>query len=313
MLNSSQLRQFETQGYLVLERFVDEVLLQRLEAEYSEALDRQIELWVVSGALHEKPEGSFFERLLQVNGAGLDWFQPLDISLPMEEIVEDTPFHMGPAVFDLLNYAPLLDVAESLLGPELAGNPIQHVRIKPPSEFLSHEDNRAHVSVTAWHQDRGVALADADNTTMVTAWVAITDACIENGCLTVIPGPVSDSLLLHCPAGQTHIPDTVLDKSSAIPLEVPRGSAVLIHPSTPHASLSNFSDRFRWSFDLRFHRLGENSGRDHFPSFVVRSKQKHSVSDWREMQDAWLATRAKLAKQPHISLHRWGGDSPACA
>ena len=230
MLNQSQLQQFDAQGYLVLERFVEESLLLRLEAEYSDALDRQIERWQASGALQEKPKGSFFERLLQVNREGLDWFQPLDISLPIEKITDHTPFHMGPAVFDLLTYAPLLDVAESLLGPELAGNPIQHVRIKPPSEFVSRDDNRAHVSVTAWHQDRGVALAEADNTSMVTAWVAVTDACIENGCLTVIAGPADDSLLQHCPAGQTHIPDTVLDKSPAIPLEVPRGSVVLIHP-----------------------------------------------------------------------------------
>ncbi len=313
MLNQSQLRQFETQGYLVLERLIEDDLLLRIESEYDAVLDTLINQWLASGELKERPTGSFFERLLMVNQQALDWFQPLDITLPMEKITEKTPFHLGPAVFDLLNYGPLLDAVASLIGSEIAATPIQHVRIKPPAKHLSVNENRAHVGVTAWHQDRGVAHAEADQSLMVTTWCAMTEADSDNGCLMVVPGAINNSLMVHCPAGQTHIPDSELDKSKALAVEVPRGSVVFMHPSTPHASRQNQSDRFRWSFDLRYHRIGHSSGRTHFPSFVVRSETQKLVGNWQEMRDTWLETRARLALEPHISLHRWSGDTPVCA
>ena len=44
----------------------------------------------------------------------------------------DTPFWTGPAVFALLRNQAILDAVESLIGPEIYANPVQHVRIKPP-------------------------------------------------------------------------------------------------------------------------------------------------------------------------------------
>ncbi len=313
MLKQSQIDQFEQQGFLVLESLLDGELLDSLEREYSEILHRLIDAWLASGQLQSRPAGSFFDQLLAVNHAGLDWFQPLDISLPFGAIDADTPFHIGPAVFDLFTYKPLLDVAESLIGDELALNSIQHVRIKPPAKVLGEGEVRAQVGGTAWHQDRGVAHEEADKTHMVTAWCAVTEATTANGCLIVIPGPVNDGLLPHCPQVQTHIPESHLQKDKAIALEVPRGSVLLLHPSTPHASLDNNSKAMRWSFDLRYHRIGEASGRSHFPSFNVRSQQAPIVSDWREMHREWEKARDALAVKEHVALHRWSGDSPVCA
>ena len=43
--------------------------------------------------------------------------------------------HMrGRATFEFLSNENLLDTVESLLGPEITCNPIQHVRPKPPAE-----------------------------------------------------------------------------------------------------------------------------------------------------------------------------------
>ncbi|MEM6988538.1 MAG: phytanoyl-CoA dioxygenase family protein, partial [Pseudomonadota bacterium] len=265
------------------------------------------------GELSTRPDGDFLCKLRAVHRAGVDWFQPLDISLPGGEIAADTPFHIGPAVFELMTSPRVLDVAESLIGPELVSNPIQHVRIKPPTAELADGEDRAHVGLTAWHQDRGVAHADADSTQMVTVWVAVTEASEQNGCLAVIPGPGNDGLLEHCPAGQTHIPSSLLDATRIRPVPVPAGSLVLLHPSTPHASLPNTSDNMRWSFDLRYHRLGDSSGREHFPSFIVRSAHEPCVESWQRMRDGWLAARGALARQSHIPIHRWDGSAPACA
>jgi hypothetical protein len=76
--------------------------------------------------------------------------------------------HFGPAVFALLTAPKLLDIVETLIGPEITSNPIQHVRLKPPARKLYDDEVRAHIAHTDWHQDRGVAHDEADQTDMVT-------------------------------------------------------------------------------------------------------------------------------------------------
>ena len=66
-----------------------------------------------------------------------------------------------------------------IIGDEITSNPIQHIRLKPPSKLLHKEESRAHITYTDWHQARGVALKIADKTQMVTVWVAITDSNIK--------------------------------------------------------------------------------------------------------------------------------------
>jgi hypothetical protein len=90
---------------------------------------------------------------------------------------------------------------------------------------------------------------------------------------------------------------------------------VVFHPLTPHSSLINKTDGFRWSFDLRYNVRGQPTGRAHFPEFVARSKVDPasvltSCDEWLGM---WEAARARLAIEPHINIHRWSADSPLCA
>jgi ectoine hydroxylase-related dioxygenase (phytanoyl-CoA dioxygenase family) len=233
--------------------------------------------------------------------------------LPGDTIRDDTPFHFGPAVFDMITHGPLLDVVEALIGPEITSNPIQHVRLKPPAINLRDTENRAHIMATDWHQDRAVAHEDGDQTQMVTVWLAISDATLENGCLQAIKG--KPRMYPHCPKKQTAIADGFLDLDQAVPLPVPAGGAVIFHPLTPHASLNNVSDRFRWSFDIRYNVTGQPTGRAHFPSFVARSRAhpERVLTDWRDWRDLWVDARHRLSVKDHIPIHRWTSDSPACA
>ncbi len=314
MLSEAQIAQFERDGFLVIENVLEPALLSEIRGEYASILDELLANWRAAGEpLPEIADGDFFAKLEACYLAGLDWFQPMDISLPGSKIEADTPFHFGPAVFDLLTHPPILDAVESLIGPEITSNPIQHVRIKPPAKTLLANEVRAHITFTDWHQDRGVAHAEADRTNMVTAWVAITDATVENGCLQAIAG--KPQVYPHCPKRQTCIADGFLDTAKARPLPVRAGGLVLFHPLTPHSSLPNKSDGFRWSFDLRYNVTGEPTGRSHFPSFVARSRKapETALRDWRIWQTMWEKARMELAPKPHIPIHRWQSDSPACA
>jgi ectoine hydroxylase-related dioxygenase (phytanoyl-CoA dioxygenase family) len=237
----------------------------------------------------------------------------MDISLPGDQIQPDTPMHFSKAVFDMVTSARVLDVVAQLIGPEITSNPIQHVRIKPPAKHLHTHEIRAHVGGTDWHQDRAVALEEADRTPMVTVWLAITDATMENGCLQCVPRVTE--MLPHCPKAQTAIADGYIDEARARPLPVKAGGAVILDPMIPHASLPNLSDGIRWSFDLRYNVTGHPTGRAHFPEFVARSRANPDTElrDWRAWHGLWQEARTRLAAQPHIPIHRWSSDAPSCA
>lgn len=307
MLTNDQIASFQRNGYLV----VEDVLTDKLDAvraEYAGLLDQLCAEWGIAG-------DSFEDKLVAAYRAGHDWFQPLDISLPGDRIHADTPFHIGPAVFDFMTATALLDIIESLIGPEITSNPIQHVRIKPPATDLRDGEIRAHITATDWHQDRAVGLEEADETDMVTAWVAVTDATVENGCLQVQPFNGPQDILPHCPKAQTAIADAFINEDGAVPLPVRAGGVVLFHPLVPHASLVNKTQGIRWSFDLRFNVTGQPTGRAHFPDFVARSEAapETEMRDWRQYKHMWEEARTRLAAQPHIDIHRWQSDAPYCA
>ncbi|MEM9584973.1 MAG: phytanoyl-CoA dioxygenase family protein [Pseudomonadota bacterium] len=307
MLNPRQIESFHTKGYLVLH----DVLTDKLPAviaEYETVLDHLCAAWGVRGV-------DFEDKIIRAYMQGNEWFQPLDISLPGDRIFANTPMHQGPAVFDMITAPALLDIVEALIGPEITSNPIQHVRIKPPAPTLMEEENRAHITRTDWHQDRAVALEEADNTDMVTVWIAVTDATEENGCLQVIPFDGPPKMLPHCPKTQTAIADGYIDDADAVPLPVKAGGVVLLHPLIAHSSLINQTKGIRWSFDLRFNKTGQPTGRPHFPDFVARSKADPAseLHDWRAWREMWETARERLSVSPHIAIHRWTSDAPNCA
>jgi phytanoyl-CoA hydroxylase len=313
MLTDDQIAAFHRDGVLVVNDVVEPVILDAVRDEYCGLLDALYAGWQQDGLV---PEASGFnDKLIAAYRAGCDWFQPLDISLPGDRITADTPMHFGPAVFDMIRSKRILNVVETLIGPEITSNPIQHVRIKPPEQMLDADEVRAHVGGTDWHQDRAVAHAEADATDMVTVWIAVTDATVENGCLQAQPFRGPQTMLPHCPQRQTAIAKGYIDEATAQPLPVRAGGIVLFHPLVPHASLPNRSDGLRWSFDLRYNRTGQPTGRAHFPEFIARSHAdpETELHDWRAWRSLWEAARTQLATTPHIDIHRWRSDAPVCA
>lgn len=316
MTTTPALDAFDRDGYLVIENVIEPATLAAVREEYTDRLRQLCREWEAQGLLSTGTAlRSFDDMIKAAYAAGLEYFQPLDISLPPGDVRHDTPMHTGPAVFSLMTSPRLLDVVAGLLGDELTSNPIQHVRIKPPARQLSPDEHRAHIGSTDWHQDRAVTLEEADRTRMVTTWIAISDATVDNGCLQVIPGSHRGAMLTHCPQRQLGIPADLFDRSQARPLPVRAGGIVVFHPMTVHGSLDNRSDSVRWSFDLRYNVTGDPTGRPQFPHFVARSaKHPDSVlQDPIAWQQRWLDTRSRLADAGPVTIHRWPADAPVCA
>lgn len=317
MLTSQQKQHFDTKGFLVVENLVEPEVIGSLRTEYARLVDDLYEGWYRNKCVDVPPKGlSFWDKLDQGYANQLDVHQPLTICLPHGDVRADSPMHMGPAIFDLIRHDRILDLVEDLIGPEITASPIQHVRIKPPQRAARQDELRAHVVATDWHQDKGVTLAEADETTMVTVWIAVTDATLENGCLQVADTGPTHELLPHCCRKQVAITDEFRPKSEDIvPTPVNSGGAVIFHPLTPHCSRPNLSNDYRWSFDLRYNITGQPTGRSQFPEIVVRSPSDPSriTSDWRDLKARWDDTRARLSSAPYKPQHRWDISNPYCA
>lgn len=322
-LTAEQKEHFEEYGFVHVEDVFDpETEIDPVIEEYAGVLNSLAEKLYAEGSISSTySELPFGERVTKIFAESGDVHnQFFDFSLPQKGIKPDTPFWAGPAVFDVITAPGVLDMAESIVGPEVYSNPVQHVRIKIPESVAPRDEHGTVIGgVTPWHQDAGVVNPEADETNLLTVWFPLMDAGVENGCLTVIPGSHRGELLTHCPNYSNRfglqIPENLFDIGDSMPVPVKKGGALLLTKKTVHASLPNVSDRIRWSFDLRYQPTGQATGRKAFPGFVARSasnpdSELHNATTWYEM---WKDTRDSLAIGEQPSFNRWDSDDPSCA
>ena len=331
LLTDAQIEQFHEEGYTVAEDVFDpEVDFRVLKQEYSDILDGTAAEMLEQGAIQSyDPQATFSDRVVSVwEQAGDVLLQRFDISLPQENVTEDTPMYLGKGAFDLLTHRPLIDIVEQLLGPELYSNPVQHIRMRVPASKQPPSDEQTETGitlgtiVTPWHQDSGVITEDAERTDMLSVWVPVADVTAESGCLTVVPGSHKRGIVEHCPLPTVQIPDQFVREDAAIPVPMRAGSALFFTRYTMHCARANRTDAIRWSFDLRYHPTGQYTGRSWFPGFVVRSKSDplSVLADHGEWVSLWDRARARIAEADSAErarqadhLNRWSPDAPWCA
>lgn len=310
----------DDEGYVVVEDIFDPARdLEPLLTDFAGVLDRLAEQLYADGEVQSAyAELPFGQRLIRLTAeCGHSLSQYFDLALPNGRVHSDTPIHTSAAGFAVLTNPRLLDLAEELLGPEIAVSPVGHVRIKLPEGTLADGGDGLMAQIP-WHQDNGVVLEEADGVEVLTVWVPVNDATIPNGCMQVLPTPRRHDLQPHCPAAGKglHIPDPFLDEDRAVQLPMKAGSVLLMHPRTIHSSLPNATrDDVRISLDLRLQPADQPTGRPMFPSFIARSRSnpEREVHDPQLWSQLWLDARARLAADPARSFNRWDPNAPACA
>ncbi len=326
-LTREQIEQFDEDGFLVVENVLGGQDLAMIEQEYREILDRVAAELARQGRIPPLRGASFSQRYVEAMKHIDDMYtiyQHLDICLPMVKELDHThTMNAGAAVFGLLTNPRLLDIVESVIGPEIYSNPVQHTRIKPPAHSLPDAVTDSNIAATTWHQDAGVINPEADETQMLTVWLAVTDANVENGCLIVERASHREDLTPHCPgtgaSATTYIPESIIDWKRVVPLEVGAGGVVLLHKLTEHASLDNHSDDIRWSFDLRYQPIGQPTGRAVFPGFVARSEAhpEQVLTDPADWATLWWQARDRIVSGdiPWQFNARWDANArlPVCA
>ena len=322
-LTAGQKEHFDEYGFVHVEDVFDpERDIDPFIDEFAGVLNSLVDRLLAEGKiLSDYSELPFGNRVTKIYGESKEIHnQHLDFSLPQNGVKPDTPFWAGPAIFGALTALGVLDVAESIVSPEIYSNPVQHVRIKVPESVSPRDENdNVMFGATPWHQDAGVVNPEADETNILTVWFPLMDASVENGCLAVVPGSHRGELLTHCPGYRDRpglqIPENLFNIGDSMPVPVKRGGALLLTKKTVHSSLPHVSDRIRWSFDLRYQPTGQATGRSVFPGFVARSaadpeSELHDANTWYEM---WRDTRDSLVIGEQPSFNRWDNDDPTCA
>lgn len=308
---------FANQGYAVVPDLVPQHVLQDVRDEYDALLGEFARQWWREGKISSTYEGlDFASRLMSIITEGdVPYYKAFDVSLRFGKVEADDPIHLGPAVFRLLTHSCIASVLEQLIGPEIYASPVQHARLKPPERLVPARHRTSLSARAAWHQDQASLLPEADETDIITAWVAVTDSTVANGGLVVIPGSHHD-LITHCSHGKAgrnlSIPDELLPGKPAS-LEVTSGSVIFMHRRLIHGSHVNTSDVLRWSFDFRYQPIGKPTGRPQFPGFVVRSRRPGlAVTDPAQWTREWLDARKRLSAGGQGEYRRWTGAEAAC-
>jgi hypothetical protein len=290
LLSESQICAFREEGVLVAEAALTEADLAPVVLEYTDWIDRRARHLLAEGKVTDLCENEPFERRIACLYA-----QSPEITRNM-----DIMSARGAATFAFLHNACLLDAVEALIGPEITCNPIQHIRAKPPAAITGEGAGFYNVP---WHQDAGVTLEEADNSDILTCWIALTDATVENGCMEVMPGIWKYGYREHQAEGGTTIRPQLLPTTPPRPVPVGKGGIIFMHRYTPHRSTPNYSSGVRWSIDLRYQPTGQPTGRPFHPSFVVRSRShpESVLTDHSNWANQW---EVALAASEGMKCHR---------
>ncbi len=245
-LNETQIARFFEEGYLMVPDLFLPSELVSLQNEICEIVDKTAQSLYAEGRIpHLWETEGFTTRLTRLlsdtPGEANRFFKSLE--------GKGGGGHNGPEMFGLLTHPVLLDAMEDLLNTsEIVASSVYRIRPKVP---------RLGRGVVPWHQDSGYISPRCDNELIVTCWIPLVDATVENGCLSVLPRTHQGQVARHHTGGNAGFlvimdDDLPAPIANAAPVPVPLGGALLLTNLTPHCSTPNETDTIRWSVDLRY-------------------------------------------------------------
>ena len=156
------------------------------------------------------------------------------------------PHLLFPWVDEIVHAPEILDAVEDLIGPDIR---LFHLTVWPKDA-----NSGAYVS---WHQD--ATYFALDPVCHVTAWVALTDAPVESGCMEVVPGSHKLGQLRHADMQDT---DNLLSRGQTLSADIDRtrtdfmavkaGQFSLHHTHLVHNSRPNRSAQRRVGLGISY-------------------------------------------------------------
>jgi chlorinating enzyme len=156
------------------------------------------------------------------------------------------PHLYAPWVADLVRHPAVLDAVESLLG----GN----ILLWRSTFFVKPARDPSYV---AWHQDS--VYWDLEGDDVATAWIALTDSTLDNGCVRVVEGshvrpavPHTLGLDRHNALLRGQRATVDVPEGQAVPMELRAGEMSLHHVGLLHGSCANTSGDIRAGLAVRY-------------------------------------------------------------
>ncbi len=274
-LTTEQTNFYHDEGYLVLPRLLSETDIAPARQAMNDKVEEIAQELFAQGVIQDRHDSAPFEIRLACIFEGLSDEQFLQFGRSWRE--------RRPGYYHLMANTKILDAVESLIGSEVFSNPVYNTRPKVP---------RVAAGAVPWHQDKSY-WPDANSNPVITVWIPLVDADLQNGCLHVWPRThKSDVLSYHAETrtgtGYTEIDAGPLQHAGKtiqpLPLPLEAGGAILFNDRCIHMSTPNNSDHIRWSVDLRYQPTDQDPMPQHGAGFLARSRRHPervaTLADW---------------------------------
>jgi ectoine hydroxylase-related dioxygenase (phytanoyl-CoA dioxygenase family) len=163
----------------------------------------------------------------------------------------DTPHFKDERLFKFLLHNNVLDIVESLIGPNIG---------LFSSHFISKEPYTGRK--TPWHEDSAYWKDKFDSfDKIITIWLAIDDVSIENGCMGVIPGTHKNGFSIYEKVDpkdftfESQIKQELVDESKVVWFELAKGTYSLHDSRIIHGANANTSPRRRCGYTMLYFSL----------------------------------------------------------
>ena len=232
-LNTSQIQTFQQDGFLeISHRVIENDHLQQLRRSYDQVFEQR-----------SQTVGQGWRNLSLT--AGETDQQRSEMLQVMEMWQKNETFRQ------LLFHPPLLDIAASLIGPNI--QLFHDQALYKPAKIGGP---------VPWHQDNGYWRCQPAN--LVSIWVALDDADTGNGCMNVIPGSLS-SRTDHSRAQEEgqELPALLsveVDNSQSVPVPLKAGHSMVHHCLTLHQTHPNRSKQDRRAMVIHYMPVGTRNG-----------------------------------------------------
>jgi phytanoyl-CoA hydroxylase len=251
-LSEIQLDQFQESGYLAFENVLSEEEVADARSALTEITIRLMERAKQGNAkIQERPNATLNYAGVQVinpdSGFGIDFEAGLD---PLELSVEEAElkfrklhgYHQEHPVFVklALDHPNIIGTMRQIIGEDVALK-AEMALSKPP--FIGSEK--------PWHQDNAY-FNWLPLEKVATAWIALDDATVENGCMHTIPGGHLLGALKHYHTIDCEILPDRIDKSQAVPVPVKAGGVMFFSAMLPHQTPPNQTAQRRRALQFQY-------------------------------------------------------------
>ena len=250
-ISREQVAQYYDTGFLVLEGFVDEGVCDQLRGR-AEELVQEFDPREVVSVFSTHEQNRLTDDYFLTSGDQIRCFfeeNAFNDDGTLKHEKEKSINKIGHALHDL---DPLFDSFS------------RSSKVKQLADALGFEDALLLQSMYIFKQPNigGEVTCHQDSTFLYTEpveivglWFALEDATIENGCLWAIPGGHRTGLKSRWMRARSGMEFVIYDRepwpeNELVPLEVKKGSLILLHGLLPHRSFENRSSRSRHAYTL---------------------------------------------------------------